>query len=120
MDSRSPIPHLTDRLAASRSALHDSIEQIEDQLNVPKRIRQEVADHPLKWLALAAGVGYAGLRVVPLVLKLTRKTWISALLTPVVKTAAAAALPLAAETLSRALARREAPVPPPVPDPRLP
>lgn len=109
------ISQLTVRLAASRAALHESIVQMEDQMNVSRRVRNDIAAHPLKWFALAAGAGYAGLRLIPVVLRLTRKSWSSALVAPMIQAAAAAALPLAAEAVSRSLAKSDVPLPPPVP-----
>jgi len=108
------VAELTANLNASRAALRHSVTEIEDRLNVPRRIREEVASHPLKWIALGAGVGFAALKAIPLVLRLTRKTWAGALISPLVQTAAAMALPVAADALHRFMNGRNQ-TPPPVP-----
>lgn len=107
------IAELTSRLHACRTALQHSVGEVEDRINVPRRIRDEIASNPLKWAAIGAGAGLAVLKLLPLALRLTRKTWAGALVSPLVQTAATMALPLVMESAQRFMQSRTAqPTPP--------
>lgn len=91
------IQELRNLLQLSRWQIHDTIHQVEEQLNVSRRIRTEVAEHPLKWVAVALGVGVVATKAVPLLLKVGSKRWLRQLVTSGVRLAAVAALPMLAQ-----------------------
>ena len=61
----SDIQALRTQLQASRWQLHDTIHRLEDQLNVPRRVKTVIAAHPAKWLAVAAAAGLVAARATP-------------------------------------------------------
>jgi hypothetical protein len=89
----SDIQQLRTQLQASRWQLHDSLQQLEERFNVPQRIKNQVAEHPLKWAALAVGAGAVAASVVPLVLRRGRNQWLRSLLAPALRIAFVSALP---------------------------
>lgn len=89
----SNIQELRTQLQASRWQLHDTIQQLEDKLNVPRRIKNQVAEHPLTWVLLAVGAGMIAAGVVPLILRAGSRGWVRNLVTPALRIAIVATLP---------------------------
>ena len=56
------------RLQTSRWQLHDGIHYLESKLNVPRRIRNELVEHPMRWSLAGVVVGLVAVAVPPLVL----------------------------------------------------
>ena len=65
------IQELRTRLQASRWRMHDTIQRLEDQIYVSQRIKNGVASHPLRWVALAMGVGLVTGAMGPWIMRLT-------------------------------------------------
>jgi len=100
MSSPSPtLNALRAEAAATRANLITNVQHVEDQLNVPKRIRNEVSEHPLKWAALGVGAGYVALKLLPTIFRLVRKPVGAALVQPLLASAATTALPLLSDYL---------------------
>lgn len=89
--------------AATRANLVTHVQHVEDQLNVPQRIRNEVSGHPLKWAAITLGTGYVALKLLPTVFRLVRKPLGAAVMQPLLATAATSAWPLVADYLKQKL-----------------
>jgi hypothetical protein len=89
----SNIQELRTQLQASRWLLHDTIQQLEDKLNVPRRIKSQLAEHPFKWVVVAVGAGVIAASLAPLILRAGGKVWARNLVTPVLRIAIVAALP---------------------------
>jgi hypothetical protein len=87
------IQELRTQLQASRWQLHDTIQHLEDRLNVPRRIKSQMAEHPFKWVILAVGAGVIAASVAPRILRAGGKGWIRSLVTPVLRIAIVTALP---------------------------
>lgn len=81
-------------VARTRAQLHHSVQQIEEEVNIPRRIRQEIGSHPLKWTAIGTGIALATLKVLPVVFKLARRPAGAFILRPLLATAATAAVPV--------------------------
>jgi hypothetical protein len=97
--SNANISELKAQLAASRSAIQISVQQVEDRLNVSKRIREDIQNSPIKWLTVGAGISYAAIKILPFAFRLTRKSWMIALVAPLLRTAIHTALPVVADNL---------------------
>lgn len=95
------IQELRTRIEASRWKMYDGIHELEDQFNFSRRIRSEFGQHPLKWTAISAGVGLAAAKLLPLLLGGKQKGWAGRVLSPLVRTAAVAAMPLLAQKASQ-------------------
>lgn len=93
---QSDIQELRNRLQLSRWQIHDTFHQVEEQLNVPRRIKSEVAQHPVKWLALALGAGVVATKTLPLLMRAAQNRWLRQFITAGVRMAAVSALPLLA------------------------
>jgi hypothetical protein len=89
----SDIQELRTQLQASRWQLHDTLQSLEERFNVPRRIKSQVAEHPLKWAALALGAGVIAASVVPLLLRAGNKRWFGSLLAPALRIGLMTALP---------------------------
>ena len=126
------IQRLRTQLESSRWQMHSGIQRIEDQLNVSKRVRTEFKEHPLKWVAISAGVGLLAAKLVPMLLGGRKRGVMGRMLTPLVRAGAAAALPIVAQQVSVWMANKglsipgltpmlvppvNAPEPPPAPVP---
>lgn len=126
------IQRLRTQLESSRWRMHSGIQRIEDQLNVSKRVRTEFKEHPLKWVAISAGVGLLAAKLVPMLLGGRKRGVMGRMLTPLVRAGAAAALPIVAQQVSVWMANKglsipgltpmpvppvNAPEPPPAPVP---
>jgi hypothetical protein len=114
----SPTPslsELTNELARSRQDVQRSLAELEAQLNVPRRLRDDIAAHPLKWALVTAALGFGALKLLPLVVRVATPVLASGLAKPLLHSAAAATLPLAWESLFRWLDKGQgAPTPPPL------
>ncbi|OAI56980.1 hypothetical protein AYO49_03135 [Verrucomicrobiaceae bacterium SCGC AG-212-N21] len=73
--------------------MHDTIQHLEDKLNVPRRVKRQLSEHPLKWVIPAVGAGVIAASVVPLMLRAGSKGWVRDLLTPVLRIAIVTGLP---------------------------
>jgi hypothetical protein len=112
---------LRTQLESTRWQMHNGIQRIEDQLNVSKRVRTEFKEHPLKWVAISAGIGLVAAKVIPLLLGGGKRGVIGRMLTPLLRAGAAAAVPLLAHKASAWASERglsipgltPMPVPPP-------
>jgi hypothetical protein len=87
------IQELRTQLQASRWQLHATIQQLENRLNVPRRIRSQMAEHPFKWVILAVGAGFIAAGVAPRILRVGSKGWMRNLVTPVLRIAIVTVLP---------------------------
>lgn len=99
----SDIQRLRNQLQTSRWQLHDTIHRLEDQFNVPRRVKSVVAAHPAKWLALAAALGLVAARATPWFRPARGRNWTRRLLSPAVQAAMIKALPALARVKGRAL-----------------
>ncbi|RBP47461.1 hypothetical protein DES53_101258 [Roseimicrobium gellanilyticum] len=117
------IQRLRTQLESSRWQMHSGIQRIEDQLNVSKRVRTEFKEHPLKWVAISAGVGLVAAKLIPLLLGSRKRGVMGRMLTPLVRAGAAAAMPIVAHQVSNWMAQKGlsipglAPMPMPEPHP---
>jgi hypothetical protein len=91
--NESDIQELRTQLQASRWQLHDTLQQLENRFNVPRRIMSQVAEHPFKWTALAVGAGVIAAGVVPLLFRAGGKRWFGSLLAPALRIGLMTALP---------------------------
>jgi len=66
------IARLRSQLAASRAQLSEAGSGLGESFDVPRRVRREVASHPLKWALVAVAGGVVAARVLPLALGLVR------------------------------------------------
>jgi hypothetical protein len=103
--------HLRTQLESSRWQLHNGIQRIEDHLNVSKRVRTEFKEHPMKWVAISAGIGLVAAKVIPLLLGGGKKGVMGRMLTPLLRAGAAAAVPLLAHKASAWAAERGLSIP---------
>jgi hypothetical protein len=99
----SDIQALRNQLQASRWQLHDTIHRLEDQFNVPRRVKSVVAAHPMKWLALAAAMGLVAARATPWFRHARSTKWMRRLLSPAVQAAMIKALPASTRARGRGL-----------------
>jgi hypothetical protein len=117
------IQRLRTQLESSRWQMHSGIQRIEDQLNVSKRVRTEFKEHPLKWVAISAGVGLVAAKLIPLLLGGRKRGVMGRMLTPLLRAGAAAAVPLIAHKASAWASERGLSIPgltstfPPAPSP---
>jgi hypothetical protein len=88
------IQQLRTALQASRWQMHDNIQKLEEHFNVPRRLRTQLEAHPVKWAALALGCGIALATALPAVARITRRSGLLRLLSPAIRMALMAALPL--------------------------
>ena len=113
---------LRTQLESSRWQMHNGIQKLEDQLNVSRRVRTEFKEHPLKWVAISAGVGLLAAKIIPLLLGGGKRGVMSRMLTPLLRAGAAAVMPLLAHKASAWMSEKgisipgltPMPVPPPV------
>lgn len=91
---------LRTQLESSRWQMHNGIQRLEDQLNVSRRVRTEFKEHPLKWVAISAGIGLVAAKVLPLLLGGRKRGVMGRMLTPLLRAGAAAAVPLLAHKAS--------------------
>lgn len=98
--STDDIQELRTQLEASRWKMYDGIHHLEDQFNLSRRIRSEFGEHPVKWIVISAGVGLVAARLLPLLLGGGKKGWAGSVLSPLVRAAAVAAMPLLAQKAS--------------------
>ena len=89
----SDIQELRTQLQASRWQMHDNLQRLEDQLNVPRRIKSEVTEHPVKWAAIALGAGIVVAKVVPILMRASGKKWVTQMLAPALRLAFVSAIP---------------------------
>ncbi len=66
------IAHLQARLAAQRRLLAYRTAEMNQALNLPRRIHRELRAHPLKWTALALTGGLVAARAVPIAFAVVR------------------------------------------------
>ncbi len=90
----SDIQQLRTELQVSRWQMHDSIQKLEDHLNVPRRLRSELEAHPIKWAALALALGIAAATGLALAARVARRSGLLRLLSPALRVGLVAALPL--------------------------
>jgi hypothetical protein len=88
------IQQLRTELQVSRWEMHDNIQKLEDHLNVPRRLMGEFQAHPIKWAALAVGLGIVAATTLPLAARLARTSGLLRLLSPALRMGLVAALPL--------------------------
>jgi hypothetical protein len=100
--SQESINQLRYQLAASRAGLTRATSVLGASLDVPGRVRQEVATHPLKWAMVAIVGGVVASRVLPVALRLVQTAASRRLVGTVVATLA----PLAVRAGVKALAAR--------------
>lgn len=100
--SQESINQLRYQLAASRAGLTRATSVLGASLDVPGRVRQEVAAHPLKWAMVAIVGGVVASRVLPVALRLVQTAASRRLVGTVVATLA----PLAVRAGVNALAAR--------------
>jgi hypothetical protein len=105
------IQRLRTQLESSRWQMHSGIQRIEDQLNVSKRVRAEFKEHPLKWVAISAGVGLVAAKLVPLLLGGKKRGFMGRMLTPLMRAGAAAAMPMVAHQVSNWMAQKGLSIP---------
>jgi hypothetical protein len=105
------IQRLRTQLESSRWQMHSGIQRIEDQLNVSKRVRTEFKEHPLKWVAISAGVGLLAAKLIPLLLGGGKRGAMGRMLTPLLRAGAAAALPLVAHQVSNWMSEKGLSIP---------
>jgi hypothetical protein len=105
------IQQLRTQLESSRWQMHNGIQRIEDQLNVSKRVRTEFKEHPMKWVAISAGIGLVAAKVIPLLLGGGKRGVMGRMLTPLLRAGAAAAVPLLAHKASAWAAERGLSIP---------
>lgn len=70
--SQESINQLRYQLATSRAGLTRATSVLGASLDVPGRVRQEVAAHPLKWAMVAIVGGVVASRVLPVALRLVQ------------------------------------------------
>jgi hypothetical protein len=97
----SDIQALRTQLQASRWQLHDTIHRLEDQFNVPRRVKAVVAAHPVKWLALAVAGGLVAARAAPWFMNARSRKWMRRLVSPAVQAVILKALPALAHACRR-------------------
>jgi hypothetical protein len=100
--SQESINQLRYQLATSRAGLTRATSVLGASLDVPGRVRQEVAAHPLKWAMVAIVGGVVASRVLPVALRLVQTAASRRLVGTVVATLA----PLAVRAGVNALAAR--------------
>lgn len=98
------IAELKMQLAQSRQRIDASLGAVEDRINLLQRFKSDLADHPLKWLGVAAGAGFVAQRLLPFAWRLARPSMVTSLLGPALRTAMIAAVPLVSEVLHQKLA----------------
>lgn len=91
------IRELKARLAENRNRISQHFDAVENSVNIPKRMKTDFQAHPVKWIALAAGAGFAAKKLIPLVFRLTRPS----LANQAFRTAALTAMPLVTEALKQ-------------------
>ena len=92
VEHKRDIQELRTELQASRWRMHDTMQRLEDQINLPRRLRTEVAAHPWGWVALTLGVGFIAATTVPWVLRITNYSMVRRLPGLAVKIAVMGAL----------------------------
>lgn len=115
--ANSEIQELRTRLEASRWNIHHGLHQLEDKLNVSRRLRSEFKEHPVKWVAVSAGVGLVAAKLLPLLLGGRKRSWFGKMVSPLVRAAAVAAMPLLATKASEWMSQRGISIPGLVPSP---
>ena len=100
--SQESINQLRYQLATSRAGLTRATSALGASLDVPGRVRQEVATHPLKWAMVAIVGGVVASRALPVALRLVQTAASRRLVGTVVATLA----PLAVRAGVNALAAR--------------
>lgn len=116
--SESDIPLLRARLAASRARLQEETHEAAESLDIPSRVRREVAAHPFKWAAAALLGGAVAARVVaPLAMKLVGRSSSQKLTRTLLTTLAPVAVRLGAQALSTKFPGLISAVSPPPPSP---
>ena len=91
--SQESINQLRYQLATSRAGLTRATSVLGASLDVPGRVRQEVAAHPLKWAMVAIVGGVVASRVLPVALRLVQTAASRRLVGTVVATLAPLASP---------------------------
>jgi hypothetical protein len=95
------VPHgiteLKTRLAENRRRISESLDAIETRVNLPQRIKADFQASPAKWIALAAGAGFAAKKLLPVLFRLAHPT----LTRSALHTATLAAMPLIADALKQ-------------------
>ena len=59
------IEALTSEVALSRTRIQRRMAELEEQLDVSQRVRNELSAHPFKWLALSAAGGFVASKLLP-------------------------------------------------------
>lgn len=108
------IEALTSEVALSRTRIQRRMAELEEQLDVSQRVRNELSAHPFKWLALSAAGGFVASKLLPVAFRFARRSWVTSLLAPAARIAIAAAAPAIVDSISR----RVGFVPPSVHEPR--
>ncbi len=104
--ARNNTQQLRTQLESSRWQMHNGIQRLEEQLNVSRRVRIEFREHPLKWVAISAGVGILAAKVLPLLLGGRKRGVMGNVLSPLVRAGVAAAMPLLAQKASAWMSER--------------
>lgn len=110
-ESPDTVALLQARLAASRQRLTQDVGALADAVDVPSRVRREITSHPWKWALLAVAGGLVAARLAPLAIGLAR----SAASRKLLRSALAAAAPVAMRAGLNALAQRQVDFSPPPP-----
>ncbi len=103
--SESEIQELRAQLQSSRCQLHEDIQHLESQFNVPRRIRTQLADHPLTWLSVSVAAGFVAGKVGPTLLRSAGKPLVRGLLPMALRAATMFALPLLSPVNAMALSK---------------
>ncbi len=100
------IQELRTRLESSRWRIHQGLHAVEDKLNVSRKIRTEFKEHPLRWVAVSAGLGLVAAKVVPMLFGGKKQGFLGRLFSPLLRVAATAAIPLVAKKASAWMAEK--------------
>ena len=104
MAPRQPgIQELRTRLEASRWQLYDSVQRIGEGINIPRRLRSDLADHPIKWAAVSVGAGVVAAQILPWLLRRKGRSWAASILLPAIRTAGVAVIPMIVEAATHYL-----------------